>query len=126
MTSEAPAHWEYAREDLSVARHDLAMSPRNAATRAYYAAFHAVSALFAIEGRTFTRHSAIERAVHRDLVKSGRWSADLGINYSNLFKLRQTSDYDVSQSVTPDTAQAAIEAAAAILQAAQRECPELK
>ena len=72
MKSEALAHWEYAREDLSVARHDLAMSPRNVATRAYYAAFHAVSPLFAIEGRTFTRHSAIERAVHRDLVKSGR------------------------------------------------------
>ena len=126
MKSEALAHWEYAREDLNVARHDLPMSPRNAATRAYYAAFHAVSAVFALEGRTFTRHSSVESAVHRDLVKSGRWSIDLGINYSNLFKLRQTSDYDVSETITPEAALAAIGAAASILQAVQQARPELK
>ena len=54
----------------------------SAASRAYYAAFHAVTALFALEGRIFARHSALEAAVHRDLVKAGRWSADLGRDFS--------------------------------------------
>ena len=53
-----------------------------AASRAYYAAFHAVSALFALEGRIFAKHSAIEAAVHRDLVKTGRWPSALGREFS--------------------------------------------
>jgi uncharacterized protein (UPF0332 family) len=44
-----------------------------AASRAYYAAFHAVTALFALDGRIFTKHAALEAAVHRDLVKAGKW-----------------------------------------------------
>ena len=50
----------------------------SAASRAYYAAFHAVTALFGLEGRTFAKHSALEAAVHRDLVKTGKWASDLG------------------------------------------------
>lgn len=47
----------------------------SAASRSYYAAFHAVTALFAVEDRAFTKHSALEAAVHRDLVKAGSQSA---------------------------------------------------
>lgn len=43
----------------------------SAASRAYYAIVHALTALFALESRTFTKHSALEAAVHRDLVKAG-------------------------------------------------------
>ncbi len=53
-----------------------------AVSRAYYAAVHAVTSLFALEGRTFTRHSAVEAAVHRDLVKAGKWPSDLGRDFS--------------------------------------------
>ena len=53
-----------------------------AASRAYYAAFHAVTALFALEGRTYTKHSAVEAAVHRDLVKVGRWPSEIGRDFS--------------------------------------------
>jgi hypothetical protein len=36
---------------------------------AYHAVFHAVSALFALQGKTFTMHRALEASVHRDLVR---------------------------------------------------------
>jgi uncharacterized protein (UPF0332 family) len=60
--------WERARRALATARRDLPADPDAAASRAYYAAFYAVSALFAAEGKSFRKHSAVETAVHRDLV----------------------------------------------------------
>ena len=111
---------------MSVARHDLAVSPRNAATRAYYAAFHAASALFALEEREFSKHSAVESAVHRDLVRTGRLPKELGVDYSALFKLRLSSDYDVAEAISREAAEAAIAAAARILEAIQRLCPQLR
>lgn len=73
MKDEAIAHWNFAKEDLLLARRDLSMSPRAAASRAYYAVFHAVSALFALEDKMFSRHAALESAVHKELVKTNRW-----------------------------------------------------
>jgi hypothetical protein len=64
--------WRRANEALRTAEADLAVSHDAAASRAYYAAFYAVSALFAWEGREFAKHSAVHAAVHRDLVKVGR------------------------------------------------------
>jgi uncharacterized protein (UPF0332 family) len=69
----ARTEWDRALEPLAAA---TLLLPHggfdSAASRAYYAAFHAASALFALEGRTFTKHSALEAAVHRDLVKAER------------------------------------------------------
>jgi len=55
--------WGRAIETLRVARGLVGYSDDNAASRAYYAAFYAVSALFAMEERTFNKHSAVEAAV---------------------------------------------------------------
>ena len=69
------------------------MSPDAAASRAYYAAFYAVSALFALEECDFAKHSQVRAAVHRDLVKSGRWPTERGEDYSFILRLRETADY---------------------------------
>jgi uncharacterized protein (UPF0332 family) len=93
----------------------LPVSSDAAASRAYYAAFHAVAALFALEGRSFTRHSAVEAAVHRDLVRTGRWPAELGKLYTRLVALRQTGDYGGGTHVAADEAADAITVAERIL-----------
>ena len=49
--------WSRAQEALRASRHVLPVSCDAAASRAYYAAFYAVSALFALRGRTFKKHS---------------------------------------------------------------------
>lgn len=95
----------------------------SAASRAYYAAFHAVTALFALEGRTFTKHSALEAAVHRDLVKTGRWSADLGRDYSFCVDVRGVGDYGSDVRVDANQATDAIEAARRILLAIHDTLP---
>ena len=75
MTADYPRiEWDRARDALRDAHLLLSNGGFDgAASRAYYAAFHAVTALFALEGRIFAKHSALEAAVHRDLVKPGRW-----------------------------------------------------
>lgn len=120
MTPLAIDFWERALDSLRVARHILAVSPDVAASRAYYAAFYAVSAHFALAGRTFRKHSAVESAVHRDLVKAGLWPTDLGSAFSTLVELRTLGDYGELKHVTPTEAQDSVEAAADILRAVRQ------
>jgi uncharacterized protein (UPF0332 family) len=94
-------------------------------SRAYYAAFHAVSALFAMEGRTHRKHSALEAAVHRDLVRPGRWPAELGDAFSDVARFRIKGDYDVLTDVGASDAQECFEKAARIVQAVREAIPDL-
>jgi uncharacterized protein (UPF0332 family) len=95
----------------------------SAASRAYYAAFHAVTALLALEDRTFTKHTTLQAAVHRNLVKAGRWSAELGRDYSFCLDLRGVGDYGSDVRVDAKQATDAIAAARRILLAIHEELP---
>lgn len=77
MTQEAADLWAHALQAFQTSRREAVTDPDTAASRAYYAAFYAVSAMFILEGKTFSRHSALEIAVHRDLVNAGRWPTEL-------------------------------------------------
>ena len=111
MKEFAAAEWQRACGALAAARELVEIDPNSVAWRAYYAAFHAVTALFALRGQTFSEHSGIRAAVHRDLVHTEEWSQDLGRAYEFLVDPRQTGDYGgmahVSQS---DAAEGAEEA----------------
>jgi uncharacterized protein (UPF0332 family) len=98
-----------------VARHDLSVSSDAAASRAYYAAFYAASALFALQGRSFAKHTALEAAVHRDLVRPGAWPTELGRGFSRLMQLRSRGDYGAERHVSPAEAEEAIRIAEDIL-----------
>jgi uncharacterized protein (UPF0332 family) len=107
--------WARASASLAGAEALIAVDPDGAASRAYYAAFHAVSALFILRGRSFTSHKAIEAAVHRDLVLAGEWAKERGADYSFLGRLRRTGDYGGHAHVSTDDARSATEAAKRIL-----------
>ena len=83
------ALWERARESLKGAEVLVSVDPNAAASRAYYAAFHAVTALFGLEGRTFKKHTDVLVSVHRDLVHAGRWPIELGDAFSHLNSQRR-------------------------------------
>lgn len=93
--------------------------PDAAASRAYYAAFYAVSAVFAARGKVFRRHSEVEAAVHRDLVNAGAWDRELGMLFSHLSSLRLTGDYGGEAHVATREAGEAADAAARLLEAAR-------
>ena len=121
---EAVEYWRRAVDAVALARIGIKIAPDGAANRAYYAAFHAVSALFAVEGRFFIRHSAIESAVHTELVHKGRWDKELGSLYTDLHKLRNIGDYGDVNHVSSLEAADAVAAAIRILHAVHKEYPD--
>ena len=122
---EARKFWERSVSALRAAKRNLSIDPNTTANRAYYAAFYAAAALFTAEGATFKRHSVLESLVHRDLVKPGRWSVELGADYRFLRRLRSTGDYDVFAAVSLDDAKSAVDSALRILRAVCKEHPDL-
>jgi uncharacterized protein (UPF0332 family) len=117
MNEYARELWQRATKALSTAQTIVGADPDAAASRAYYAAFFAVSALFASEAKEFVKHAAVEAAVHRDLVKPGRWPAELGQDYHTLVGLRATGDYGGLEHVEPQAALRAVDKAQRILDA---------
>jgi len=109
--------WLRASTTIRTARQVCDGDPDSAASRAFYASFHAVTALFALEGRDFRKHSALRAAVHRDLVKTGRWTEELGIAYDFLMEMRETGDYGGVARVTVADARKAVDLAQDILDA---------
>lgn len=125
MKEFAEAEWQRAHRTLATARQLAHTDPDSAASRAYYAAFHAVTALFALRGQAFSKHSGVRAALHRDLIRTGKWAEDLGRAYDLLMDLRETADYGGLTHVAEPHAVAASEEAARILEAVGRSCPEL-
>lgn len=126
MNEYAVRLWLRAREAWATAERDLPFDQNATANRAYYAAFYAVSALFALDGKEFSKHSALEAAVHRELVRTGRWSADLGRDYQALRRMRATGDYSVLENISAEEASAAVGAARRILEGVRQAQPELE
>ena len=125
MKAFASAEWKRAQRALDSARILIERDPDSAVSRAYYAAFHALSALFAVRGKTFTKHSAIRAALHRDLVKTGELGEQRAKEFDFLIEVRETGDYGGLSTVTTKDAQVAVEKAERFVEAVKRLCPEL-
>ena len=126
MKEFAAAEWERANRALASSRKLMDADPDSAASRAYYAAFHAVTALFALRGQTFSKHAALRAALHRDLVRAGHWQAELGRAYDFLMDMRETGDYGGLVQVSRDDARMTLEKASCILEAVRTTCPDLQ
>ena len=124
MSPEVEDLWQRAVRALRTAELLVSEDPDASASRSYYAAFYAVSALFAFEQLSFVKHSGIERAVHRDLVKSGRWPAEAGAAFSWLASLRYTGDYGGEEHVQPIDARLALDKARLVFQAVRESASE--
>jgi len=114
-----------ARRTIQTASMLVKTDPESAASRAYYAAFHAVTALFALRGQSFKKHAALRAALHKDLIKRGDWPMELGKDYDLLRELRETSDYAEVAGVTEQDARRAVEAAQRIIAACQEKLSSL-
>ena len=108
MKEFASTEWQRAERAYESACKLVDEDPDSAVSRAYYAAFHALTAFFARQEKTFTKHSAIRAALHRDLIKSGKLNVVQGRNYDFLMDLRETGDYGGLELVTPQAAKIAL------------------
>jgi uncharacterized protein (UPF0332 family) len=64
-----------------------------AASRAYYAAFYAATAILLSEGLELSKHSAVIASIHQRFVRTGKLSKEQGKNLNWLFELRSVGDY---------------------------------
>lgn len=126
MKEFAAAEWQRALRTLETAKQDARTDPDSAASRAYYAAFHALTAIFALRGQSFSKHSALRAALHRDLTRSGEWPTELGRGYDFLMDVRAKGDYGGLMRVSEEDAKMSHEKAAEIIEAVRRSCPELE
>ncbi len=82
-----------------------------AASRAYYAAFYAASALLLREGMEFSKHSGVIAAIHRYFVKTGKLAKEHGKALTWLFEVRGVGDYGGIAHVSRQEVEQALEAA---------------
>jgi uncharacterized protein (UPF0332 family) len=92
---EIVVYWlEKAAQDLASARENLSAGRlQNAVRDAYFACFHAFSAVLIKAGRTFRKHSEVRSILHRDYVKGRKLAVEWGKHYDWLFDNRQKADY---------------------------------
>ena len=106
---EISANLERADTNLQVARDLLDKEYYDvSASRAYYAAFYAASALLLNEGMDTSKHSGVIALIHQHFVKNGRLNKEQGRNLNWLFELRSVGDYGVSLHVVKQDAQRAV------------------
>ncbi len=117
--------WERAVASLEAAKSLVTVDSDSAASRAYYAAFHATTALFACRGVSFTKHAALRAAVHRDLVKTREWPEAMGRRYDFLLALRELGDYGGASHVSEEEARDAVHKATDILAQVRSSDPAL-
>jgi uncharacterized protein (UPF0332 family) len=115
---EVTANLERAETNLQVARELLDKGYYDvSASRSYYAAFYAASALLLNEGIDTSKHSGVIALIHQHFVKSGKLSKEQGRNLNWLFELRSVGDYGASLHVGSDDAHRAASIAEAFFEA---------
>jgi uncharacterized protein (UPF0332 family) len=77
-------------------------------SRAYYACFHAATAVFLAEGEAFRKHTGLMAAIDTKLVKSGRLPAECSSLMRGLYRARLQSDYGDTAPTTKDDATVAL------------------
>ncbi len=125
MKEFAIAEFQRANRTLSSARLLSDSDPDSAASRAYYAAFHAITSLFALRDKRYSKHTAIRAAVHKELILADEWDEELGKAYDFLLDAREKGDYGGTNQVSISTAEIAIDRAQMIIDAVKKTCPEL-
>ena len=107
-----------AREKLAAARRELDGGfSGEASSRAYYAVFHALSAVLASRRLAFSSHAQTLGAFNRQFVKTGIFPPETTRQLQRLFEDRQTADYDWASVMDPQTAAEDVADAGRILDA---------
>lgn len=117
-TEEIAANLERAEQSLDAAKELASRGYYDfAASRAYYAAFYAATALLLPEGLETSKHSGVIAFVHQRFVKTGRLNHEQGKALNWLFELRGVGDYGVTQHVSQQETEQAIQAARGFMNA---------
>ncbi len=67
---------------------------RGSANRSYYAVFHAMRAVLAVDGKDFKKHSAVISYFDQTYIKTGKFPRGCSVIVHSLFEIRSRCDYD--------------------------------
>lgn len=97
---------ERAKEDLNNAKADLNGNYlKGAINRSYYAIFHAIRAVLALDSFDTKKHSGVIAYFNQSYVKTGIFSFEMSVIVQKAFKFRNKSDYDDFYIATRDDAE---------------------
>ncbi len=119
MLKKAKEKLKTAEIDYKFGRYDDSIS------RAYYAVFHAISAVLLSKGLHYSSHSQTIGAFNKEFIKSGIFPKTFSRNIQKLFNERQTGDYDFEISLESDTAKDDIIIAKQIIEACEEYLQEV-
>ena len=91
----------------------------DAASRAYYSAFHAVQAILLTEGLSAVTHQGLVNLFGLHLIKTGKFDKKFGKYLVNLKDDREAGDYEVYSAIDRETAANAVREAGEFLTAAE-------
>ena len=112
------AHLAQADKRLRAARHLLASGDHeDAVSRAYCAAFHAMTAALASRDLEAKTHAGARRLFALHFVTTGLVSVDVGRSIESLQRDRQSGDYDPAPLLSGDDAESAVESAERVMAA---------
>ncbi len=95
---------------------------RGANNRAYYAIYHAISAIHALDGNSYRRHKDALANFNKDYVKTEIFPRVIGRKIAAAEEIRHASDYDDFYFATKDEAQEQIETAKELIGLVESYC----
>ncbi len=90
----------------------------DAVSRAYYAVFHAASALLATIGRTVRTHDGLRSAIGQHFVRTGQLDARFARVLARVAADRNDADYNAASTFGPEDSREALADATAFVDAA--------
>lgn len=114
---------ETAKSDLKSA--DILLKEgeyRGANNRAYYAIYHAISAVHALDGKSYKRHKDTLANFNKDYVKTEIFPRDFGRKIAQAEEIRHASDYDDFYIATKEKAEEQIMTAKELIEQIEAYC----
>lgn len=112
-----------AKSDLNAARILLqAEEYKGANNRAYYAVFHAINAVHALNGNGYKRHKDTIANFNKNYVKTKIFSREIGRKVSEVEEVRHASDYDDFYLASRDETKRQIAVADELIQLVEGYC----
>lgn len=114
---------ESAKSDLKSAKILIEAEAYKAANnRAYYAIFHAISAMHALDGKAYKRHKDALGSFNREYVKTEIFPREIGKKISRAEEIRHASDYDDFYIATREKSEEQIETAEELIKMVEEYC----
>lgn len=114
-----------AKDDLKAARILLAAEEyKGANNRAYYAIFHAINAVHALDGKSFKRHKDAIATFNKEYVKTEIFSREIGRKIGEAEEIRHASDYDDFYIASQEESERQVAVADELIQRVEKYCME--